>query len=96
MVQPCQLIYSTLILPNLAGPRQAPMVQPCQLIYSTLRPTKDFVKQVHQHITAPYLLITDTADEGITHYHAVDTMLSSRTLRHWWAVDNEVSASDCH
>ena len=47
---------------------------------------------MHQHITAPYLLITDTADEGITHYHAVDSLLSSRTLRHWWAVDNEVSA----
>jgi hypothetical protein len=34
------------------------MVQPCQLIYSTLRPTKDFVRQAHPHITAPYLLIT--------------------------------------
>ena len=56
----------------------------------TLNP--NFGRQVHQHITAPYLLITDTADEGITHYHAVDSLLSSRTLRHWWAVDNEVSA----
>jgi hypothetical protein len=34
------------------------MVQPCQLIYSTLRPTKDFVRQAHPHITPQPLTLT--------------------------------------
>jgi len=72
------------------GPREAVKVRPCDLVYSTLRPTKDYARFVHAHVKVPYLLISDTADEPITHYHAVDTMLASSTLAHWWAVDNEV------
>lgn len=48
------------------------------------------VKQVHEHIKVPYLLVSDTADEPITRYPAVDSLLESPTLYHWWAVDNEV------
>ena len=69
---------------------QGPKVKACDLVYSTLRPTKDFLHHVHRRIRVPYMLISDTADEPITHYHAVDALLHSQTLRHWWAVDNEV------
>ena len=43
------------------------------------------------HIKVPYLLLTDTADEPITMYHGVRQLLGSDTLKHWWAVDNEVA-----
>jgi hypothetical protein len=45
---------------------------------------------VHAHIRVPYLLLSDTADEGITHAPPVDALLAAPTLRHWWACDNEV------
>ena len=73
------------------GPERAYKVQPCQLLYSTLRPTSSFIHKVHDHIKVPYLLMTDTADDAITPYHGVKQLLTSSTLRHWWAVDNEVS-----
>ena len=72
------------------GPREAAKVRPCELVYSTLRPTSSFVRSVHQHITVPYLLMTDTADGAITHGDLVDRLLGAPNLAHWWAVDNEV------
>ena len=71
-------------------PQRARQVQPCSLLYSTLRPTSKFIQNVHNHIQVPYLLMTDTADEAITSYHGVKHLLASKTLQHWWAVDNEV------
>ena len=76
------------------GPDRARKVQPCDLIYSTLRPTSKFINLVHSHISVPYLLMTDTADEPITAYHGVKQLLSSNTMMHWWAVDNEVLDSE--
>ena len=43
------------------GAREAPRVAPCEVVYSTLRPTKDFLRNVHAHIRVPYILISDTA-----------------------------------
>ena len=74
-----------------SGPARAAAVRPCQLLYTTLRPTRDFVRQVHAHIRVPYLLLSDTADVSIAHGPDVDALLGERSqLRHWWAVDNEV------
>lgn len=73
-----------------SAPERARRVQPCSLLYSTLRPTSKFLRDVHANIRVPYLLMTDTADEPITLYHGVRQLLSSGTLWHWWAVDNEV------
>ncbi|KAL1507661.1 hypothetical protein AB1Y20_007278 [Prymnesium parvum] len=72
------------------GAERAALVRPCDFIYSTLRPTAAFVHQVHEHIGVPYLLMTDTADEPITHGGQTELLLRSPKLRHWWAVDNEV------
>ena len=55
-----------------------------------LRPTSAFLQKVHAHIRVPYLLMTDTADDSITHYPGVNHLLSSAQLFHWWAVDNEI------
>ena len=73
-----------------SAPERARRVPACALLYSTLRPTTKFINMVHSHIKVPYLLMTDTADEPITAYHGVKQLLASNTLRHWWAVDNEV------
>ena len=48
------------------------------------------------HIKVPYLLLTDTADEPITMYHGVRQLLGSDTLKHWWAVDNEVAGQGAY
>lgn len=73
-----------------SAPERARQVRPCDLLYSTLRPTSAFLHHVHSHIKVRYLLMTDTADEPITLYPAVRTLLESKTLAHWYAVDNEV------
>lgn len=73
-----------------SAPKRARQVRPCDLLYSTLRPTSQFLRHVHSHIKVRYLLMTDTADEPITLYPAVRTLLKSKTLAHWYAVDNEV------
>ena len=72
------------------GPERASRIAPCSLLYSTLRPTSAFLQKVHAHIRVPYLLMTDTADDSITHYPGVNHLLSSAQLFHWWAVDNEI------